>query len=71
MGGISENLINGEISNVDLVDALDNAVDASELAMDYTPPLFALAFIASTSYKDESLTLFEKARNAGVSRQMI
>lgn len=65
MSGISENITNGAISNVELVDALDNAVDASELAMDYTPPLFALAFIAFTSYKDESLTLFEKARNAG------
>lgn len=65
MNGISENITNGSISNVELVDALDGAVDASELAMDYMPPLFALAFIAFTSYKDESLTLFEKSRNAG------
>ena len=65
LSGISENITNGAISNVDLVDALDNAIDASNLAMDYTPPLFALAFIAFTSYKDESLTLFEKSRNAG------
>ena len=65
MSGISENITNGAISNVDLIDALDDAVDASELTMDYTPPLFALAFIAFTSYKDESLTLFEKARSAG------
>ena len=27
--------------------------------------MFAIAFIAFTSYKDESLTLFEKARSAG------
>jgi len=65
MSGISENITNGSITNVELIDALDDAVDASELAMDYTPPLFALAFIAFTSYKDESLTLFEKARSAG------
>lgn len=65
MSGISENITNGAITNVELIDALDDAIDASELAMDYTPPLFALAFIAFTSYKDESLTLFEKARSAG------
>ncbi len=65
MSGISENITNGAITNVELMDALDDAIDASELAMDYTPPLFALAFIAFTSYKDESLTLFEKARSAG------
>ncbi len=65
MSGISENITNGSISNVELVDALDDAVDASELAMDYTPPLFALAFIAFTSYKNESLTLYEKAKSAG------
>ena len=33
--------------------------------MDFSPPLFALAFIAFTSYKNESLTLYEKAKNAG------
>lgn len=65
MSGISENITNGAITNVELIDALNEAVDASELAMDYTPPLFTLAFIAFTSYKDESLTLFEKARSAG------
>lgn len=65
MSGISENITNGSISNVELVDALENSVDASELTMDYTPPMFALALIAFTSYKDESLTLYEKARSAG------
>jgi len=65
MSGISENITNSSISNEELIDNLDGAVDASELAMDWTPPLFTLAFIAFTSYKDKSLTLFEKARNAG------
>jgi len=65
MSGISENITNGAISNTELVDALEDAVDASELTMNYTPPMFALAFIAFTSYKDESLTLYEKARSAG------
>ncbi|MFK5984813.1 MAG: hypothetical protein QM479_05255 [Pseudomonadota bacterium] len=65
MSGISDNITNGSISNVELVEALDNAVDASVLTIDYTPPIFVLAFIAFTSYKDESLTLYEKARSAG------
>jgi hypothetical protein len=65
MSGVSENISNSAISNVELIDVLDNAVDASELTMDYTPPVFALAFIAFTSYKDDSLTLYEKARTAG------
>jgi len=65
MSGISENITNGAISNADLVDSLEKAVDSSEITMDYTPPIFTLAFIAFTSYKDESLTLYEKARSAG------
>jgi len=65
MSGISENITNGSVSNVELVDALGGAVDASELTMNYAPPMLALAFIAFTSYKDESLTLYEKARSAG------
>ena len=65
MSGISENIAKGSISNAELMETLDQAVDAAELSMDFTPPLFALAFIAFTSYKDESLTLYEKARSAG------
>lgn len=65
MSSISEGITNSSISNAELVDALKNTVDASELTMDFTPPVFALAFIAFTSYKDESLTLYQKANNAG------
>jgi len=66
MSGISENIINGSISNVELIDVLDDAVDASGPAMDFAPPLFTLAFIAFTSYKDESLKSYEKiAKDAG------
>jgi hypothetical protein len=65
MSGISENITTGAITNVELIDALDEAIDASELTMDYAPPVLALAFIAFTSYKDKSLTLYEKAKSAG------
>lgn len=65
MSGISDNLVNGSISNVELIDALEEAVDASDLSMEFTPPLLTLAFVAFTSYKDESLSLFEKAKQAG------
>jgi hypothetical protein len=65
MSGVSENITNGTISNFELVDTIESSIDASELAMDYSPPVFALAFIAFTSYKDVSLTLYEKAKSAG------
>lgn len=65
MSGVNESISNGMIANDDLVTALDVAVDSSELSMDFTPPLFTLALIAFTSYKDESLTLYQKARSAG------
>lgn len=65
MSGVSENIGNGTISNAALADQMENAVDAAELTMDFTPPMFTLAFIAFTSYKNESLTLYEKARTAG------
>jgi hypothetical protein len=65
MNGVSENITDGTISNFELVDTIESSVDASELSMDYSPPVFALAFIAFTSYKDDSLTLYEKAKSAG------
>lgn len=65
MNGISEGITSGAIANADLADQLDKAADAAELSMDFAPPIFTLAFIAFTSYKDESLTLYEKARFAG------
>lgn len=65
LNGVSEGIANGAISNAELADQLEKAVDSAELTLDFTPPLFTLAFIAFTSYKDESLTLYEKARSAG------
>jgi len=65
LSGVSENIANSSISNVDLVDQVEGAIDASDISMDFSPPLFALAFIAFTSYKDESLTLYEKAKSSG------
>ena len=65
MSGVSENITNGEISNTELVELLDDAIDKSEITMEFSPPVFALAFIAFTSYKDDSLTLYQKARSAG------
>jgi len=65
LSGVSEGIANGAISNAELADQLEKAVDSAELTMDFVPPLFTLAFIAFTSYKDQSLTLYEKARSAG------
>lgn len=65
MAGISENIQNSSITNTELIDVLNESVDASELVIDFAPPMFSLAFIAFTSYKDDSLTLYEKAKSAG------
>jgi len=65
MSGVSENIENGLISNSELVATIDEAVSANDIQMDFSPPLFALAFIAFTSYRNDSLTLYEKAKNAG------
>jgi hypothetical protein len=65
MSGVSEGIINSGISNASLETSLDSAVEASNIDMDFSPPWFTLALIAFTTYKDESLTLYQKARSAG------
>lgn len=65
MSGVSEEIINSGISNASLEASRDEAVDASNIDMRFSPPLFTLALIAFTAYKDESLTLYQKARSAG------
>lgn len=65
MSGVSEGIINSGISNASLEASLDSAVEASSIDMDFSPPWFTLALIAFTTYKDESLTLYQKARSAG------
>ncbi|RTE85500.1 MULTISPECIES: hypothetical protein [Gammaproteobacteria] len=65
MTGVSEGISNSSIQNADLVEALDEAIDNAELTMSFAPPIFALAFIAYTSYKDQSLSLYQKASSAG------
>lgn len=65
MSGVSEGIINSGISNASLESSLDSAVEASNIDMNFSPPWFTLALIAFTTYKDESLTLYQKARSAG------
>lgn len=65
LSGISEGLINSGISNLDLVDSLDAAAGATTIDFTFMPPWFTLAFIAFTSYKAESLTLYRRLELAG------
>lgn len=65
MSGVSEGIVNSGISNASLEAALNQAVDSSHIGFDFSPPWFTLALIAFTTYKDESLTLFQKARSVG------
>lgn len=65
MSGISDNIANGQISNEELINALEDSVDATDISIDFTPPILTLAFIAFTSYNEKNLTLFERAKKAG------
>lgn len=65
MAGVSDNIANGGISNMDLSDRVESAASSASLDFDFVPPILTLAFIAFTSYRDESLTLYEKAKGAG------
>ena len=49
----------------DIFKRLGDAVAAGDVAADFMPPVIALAFIAFTSYRDENLTIYQKARAAG------
>ncbi|CUA85262.1 hypothetical protein [Pseudidiomarina woesei] len=65
MTGVSENIQNSEISNSDIIEDLEQAASSGSVDLSVAPPIFTLAFIAFTSYKNESLTLYEKASSAG------
>ena len=65
MSSVSENITNSGISLSTMTEQVELAVDGVNLSIDFTPPAIALAFIAFTSYKNDSLTLYEKAKHAG------
>lgn len=65
LSGISEGIVNSGIANADLGASLEAAADGSALGFDFLPPWFTLAFIAFTSYKAESLSLYQKLELAG------
>ncbi|MFK8067158.1 MAG: hypothetical protein AB8D52_02840 [Gammaproteobacteria bacterium] len=65
MSGVSENIENGEISNIELAEQVEAGASAADIDFSLAPPVFTLAFIAFTSYREESLTLYEKAKAAG------
>jgi hypothetical protein len=65
MSGANDQLINSGIANDSLEQAVEGALSSSELSMNITPPIFSLAFIAFTSYGDESLSLYDKSKRAG------
>ena len=65
MTGISDGVSNTGLFNADLIEELDGAITAGEAGLDLMPPVITLAFIAYTSYKDENIPLYDKARSAG------
>lgn len=65
MAGVGENISNSGLSETVLSEQIEQAIDSASIDMDFAPPILTLAFIAFTSYKAHSLTLFEKAKLAG------
>ena len=65
MSGVGLEVTNSGISNAVLEDAVSDAALAGDVAADFAPPIISLAFIAFTSYRDDNLTLYQKARKAG------
>lgn len=65
MSGVANDIINGGVSSVELSDQLEAAADNSDIEFDFMPPVLTLAFIAFTSYRGESLTLYQKAQMTG------
>lgn len=65
MSGVSDGIAAGGFSNAQLTEVVESAAVAGDLSMDWMPPEATLALIAFTSYRDESLTLYEKSRNFG------
>ena len=65
MSGVGVEVTNSGIHNDALEELLGDAVAAGDVAADFMPPVIALAFIAFTSYRDESLALYQKAQAAG------
>jgi len=65
MTGVSENILSSGILNAELTTYVESAVAAGDIDFEFMPPVFTLALIAFTSYRDESLSLYEKAKFAG------
>lgn len=65
MAGVSDNISSGGISNLDLSQQVEMAASSVDYDFDFAPPILTLAFIAFTSYRDTSLTMYEKAKSAG------
>ena len=63
--GVSESLVNSDMSNEDLSSFIEAEVGDTASSIDFAPPVVTLAFIAFTSYRDENLTLYQKAQTFG------
>jgi hypothetical protein len=65
MSGVGVEVTNSGIADAGLEEAVGDAALAGDVVADFMPPVISLAFIAFTSYRDENLTLYQKARTAG------
>jgi hypothetical protein len=65
MSSVNEGITNSSISDLTLEIAVGDAVDAADIPMDFSLPIFTLAFVAFTTYKDDQLNNLMKLRSAG------
>ena len=63
--GMADNVIDGGIPLADVHADVYGAISVGDVAMDWTPPLVAIALIAFTSYSRKSMTAFDRSREFG------
>ncbi len=65
LAGVSDNVAHSNVSNEDITEYVESSIKDGSVGFEIAPPALTLAFIAFTSYRDEGLTYYEKARSAG------
>jgi hypothetical protein len=63
--GISQDVINSGTSNDDLYNMVNGSITHEDISMSFSLPLLTMAMIAFTSYRKESLSLYEKSQYFG------
>lgn len=63
--GITQGVVDSGISNDDLYNMVTDSITHDDISMNFSPPLLTMAMIAFTSYRKESLSLYEQSQSFG------